>query len=203
MGNFATRGSKFIYEDCGSEEILLDLDDFFFNKGRVPFHSDLTEVTVPNLIMCNMDLHPEFCVGESNQESLVNIYTMLDVLFIREHVRSKSPKIIVELGYNSDVMSRHISSILKYLHPESSYTKIMSAGDLCSNADIVLINASGCIDDTADIIKICTKITKETGCVIMLNCGNSELCTEYCRNYPDYHNYMLNEGVNLLINKGL
>ena len=35
MGNFATRGSRFIYEDCGSEETLLDLDDFFFNKAYV------------------------------------------------------------------------------------------------------------------------------------------------------------------------
>lgn len=202
MGRFATKGAKFIYEDCGCEETVLDLDDFFFNKGRVPFHSDLTEVTVPNLIVGNMDMHAELCEGDSIQECLIIYYTMLDVLFIREHVRSKSPKTVVELGCNSNVMSRHISSILKWLHPESSYTKNMSAGGLRNNADIVLINASDRIDDSVDIMKLCTKITKENGCVIMLDNGNSELFTDYCRNYPDYHIYTLDDGVKLLINKG-
>ena len=204
MGNFATKGSKFIYEDQGREETLLDLDDFFFNKGRVPFHSDLTEVTVPNLIVDNMDRHSEFCKGNGIQESLLIYYTILDILFVREHVRSKYPKVIVEIGNGSDVMMEHITEILGKLHPESSYTRVTQDNDPGTNiADIVLINASEDTYGLEDFVQKSMEIVKDDGCVIMFDKGNPELCSAYCTHYPDYHKYTLIDGVDLLINKGL
>ena len=61
MGKFSTEGSKFIYSDEVKTVVLLDLDDYYSNHGRIPFHSDMTENTIPNLITKCLDNHQVFC----------------------------------------------------------------------------------------------------------------------------------------------
>ncbi len=175
MGNFVTKDSKFIYSDGTGERLLLDLNDFLSNYGRIPFHSDLTEITVPNLVLLNMDNHVSFCNGDKRQENLLAYYTMLDVMFIREHTRSKYPKHVLEIG-DDLALYNHISQLAGVLHPET-VIQMAENSDLSvgaeKNEDIIFVSVLE-KELSAEEVKSINNLLKPGGIVFLLSCvGNS------------------------------
>jgi hypothetical protein len=152
MGNFVIRDYKFIYAG-DSEEVLLDLSDPFSNKGRIPFNSALTEITIPNLISLNMENHERYCGANTRLVRYEPYFVIMDLLLIREHIKSKYPKTIVEYGCN-DVLSLHYLAILKNLHPQTKYLINKCDNNGISeevDADMVFVNGT-------DIIRNCDQM---------------------------------------------
>ncbi len=203
MGNLVVEGSRFIYRDFDSDEILIDLDDYFSNKGRIPFHSDLTDVTIPNLIVDNMDKHPLYCHGNVILENLCVYYTLLDVLFIREHIKTKFSKRILEVGSQNMVVANHLLTILGYLCPESEYKKINDeqlnelVNDDRNTFDIVLINGideKGCFHKN---IERCVRLNKSGGIIFAL-CIDSVDDAVGIQTGKRIKKYVIKEGTSLI-----
>ncbi|MCR4757101.1 MAG: hypothetical protein K5792_04805, partial [Butyrivibrio sp.] len=107
MGNFALEGFKYLYKSEDAYEVLLDLEDWFSNKGRVPFHDYFDNTTVSTLILNNLDAHAAFVGGDPVISQYDICYAMLDTMFIREHTRSKDAKLIIEYGASNDYIQKH------------------------------------------------------------------------------------------------
>lgn len=175
MGSFAIEGSKFVYRDRDEEETLIDFEDYFSNKGRVPFHTFMDDVTIPSLIIDNMDKHDEYCDGDAVKSSFSAYYTMLDVLFIREHIKTKYPKKVIEVGAPDTVITDHIMNILFELHPETEYHKVDESEIMDYQSgykdyfDIAIINGT-CEDESwKEKLELVEKAVKSTARVLCLS----------------------------------
>lgn len=118
MGNFAARGSQFIYTDSGQEKIILDLNDFMINKSRIPFHSVKGDRTVMDILASLMDDHGGVS-RETGEGNYLAEYTLLDTLILQHAVRTSKPVKAVELGCGNGVLSYHLGTILGILNKES------------------------------------------------------------------------------------
>ena len=204
IGIFEARGSQFVYIDKKGLHVLLDLEDYFSNKGRIPFHSDVTNITIPNLIVDMLDKHDEFSEG-TDQARLSVYYTMIDVLFIREHIKSSYPKRILELGAGNGVLTAHLTGIADVLHPESEYYQITIDNDVselkaCEDGmfDITLINGSDNISDHMDIVTEALRLTASGGYIICLAEGQPYLANSFRLFAPTAEEYTL-DGMNYIL----
>lgn len=118
MNNFVYENDQFIYNTITEKKILLDCNNFFGNKSRVPFHTLSDGPTVPKMILDLLAWHSEYSDG-TNQQNWGIYYTLIDVLVTSYHVKSSSPKKILELGCSNGIMSYHLATILGKLHPQS------------------------------------------------------------------------------------
>ncbi len=199
MGSFAIRDSKFIYSE-NSEEILLDLNDYFSNKGRVPFHSDLTDVTVPNLIVDLMDAHETMC-GGSEETLCCAYYTLMDVMFIREHVKSKYPKaILVITGREKSILVEHISFLLDHIQPESEvYCIDCSEGadallqGTDESFDMVIVDGITGLNSGYEISEEAHRLVKTGGFTLGYFKSSSSLCDAFETTFRHAKKYSLND----------
>lgn len=196
-GIFVARDSRFLYIDKKGERVLLDLADYFANKGRIPFHSDLTDVTIPNIITSLMDKHNEISCGTTQADFLV-YYTMLDVMFIREHIKSKYPKRILEAGASNGVLTAHFTEILENLQPESKYYQINvrdNTEELASADaeifDITIINGSDTVSCYMDIVKEAIRLTAPGGYILCFSEGQTYLSNSFRLFAPGAEEYTL------------
>lgn len=171
MGNFAIEGFKYIYADEKEKEILLDLEDWFSNFGRVPFHDYFDNKTVSTLILENLEAHSRYCKNDSRLSGYEVAYALLDVFFIREHTKSKYPKNITEFGAENEVIQRHIGSILSELQPKSNYHRCNGI----LKSDIVIINATEEKESWEEIIEEALNCLVENGLLIVLCIGQDNM----------------------------
>ena len=55
-GELCYQDQKFSYEEKGQSRILLDCQDYFANKSRIPMHSFVEEnITVPAFLLSKQD----------------------------------------------------------------------------------------------------------------------------------------------------
>ena len=111
MGSFAARDSRFIYTDETGDQVLVDYNDFYRNKSRIPFHSITGDRTVPDLIMQLMDACEGLSVG-SPEEGLLLEYTLFDILFSTFIAGFREPARVVEIGCQNGILSYHLGTIL-------------------------------------------------------------------------------------------
>ncbi len=175
MGDFVLRDFKFIYlEGELREEVLLDLNDNLSNKGRVPFHSELTDTTIPNLVLSNMEKHELFC---KNSEYLIPYepyYALMDVLMIKEHVKSKYPKEIAIIGANDNVLINHFKEIIYDLMPDTGIYSCKESTET-DKADMVFINGTSDLDKCDETVELSLKILKKGGLLCAFSLGQKEL----------------------------
>ena len=99
-------------------KILLDCNQFLYNKSRVPFHSLDDTPTISDIILGLLDEYGNLYEG-TDQYILGFYYTLINVLITAEHIKSSKPKKILEIGCQNGVLSYHLASMLGKLHPES------------------------------------------------------------------------------------
>ena len=196
MGNFVIRDYKFIYADGESEEILLDLLDPLSNKGRLPFNSGLTEMTIPNLITFNMQDHEKYCSNNVRLVKYEPYFTLMDILLVREHIKNKYPKTIVEYGDN-DVLSMHYVNILKHLHPETRYIFHKCDDSLAAHdkaeADMVFINGTVNLREYDQIIENAMKDAHKGTFICSFIIGQVELRDKIHQAFGGGKEYKLND----------
>ncbi|SEF67018.1 hypothetical protein SAMN02910276_00797 [Butyrivibrio sp. Su6] len=187
MGNFVLEGFKYLYKSEEGDEVLLDLEDWFSNKGRVPFHDYFDNITVSTLILNNLDAHSSFC-GSDQMISRYDIcFGMLDTMFIREHTRSKDAKHITEYGASNDYIQKHFLNILSELKPESEYSK----GCDERKSDMVVVNGVGkCPEPEAAVHKAYENL-KDGGLLLAMCIGDTSLRQEMERAFPNEKKYLL------------
>lgn len=195
MGSFVIRDYKFIYAD-ESEEILLDLSDPFANKGRIPFNSGLTDITIPNLISLNMENHEQYCGENTGLLRYEPYFTIMDILLIREHIKTKYPKTILEYG-NNDVLVSHYLTILNHLHPETKY--IVRKNDKLNepqdkvDADMIFINGTDIIRNPNQVIDAVVSNSHRNTFICAFIIGQEELCNIVRNTFVDGKEYRLND----------
>lgn len=187
MGNFALEGFKYLYKSEEGDEILLDLEDWFSNKGRVPFHDYFDNTTVSTLILNNLDAHSSFCGHDQVLSQYDICYCMLDTMFIREHTRSKDAKIIAEYGADNDIIQKHFLNILSELKPESEYIK----GCADRKSDIAVVNGVGECTDPEGAVQKAYENLKDGGLLLALCIGNTAIRQEMERAFPNEKKYLL------------
>lgn len=133
MNNFVYKNNQFIYNTITERRILLDCNNFFENKSRVPFHTLSDGPTVPNMIFDLLTWHSGYS-EHTNQPNYGPYYTLIDVLVTAYHVKSADPKKLLELGCANGLMSHHLATILGKLHPDSLlYSVADSIGNESNN----------------------------------------------------------------------
>ncbi|MBO6241725.1 MAG: hypothetical protein J6O61_12940 [Butyrivibrio sp.] len=189
MGDFVLRDYKFTYiDENSSKEVLLNLNDYLSNRGRIPFHSEFTNVTIPNIILRNMEMHESICGKNSNLIKYESYYSLIDVLFIREHIRNKFPKYVIQIGASDDVLSTHIKNIAKELHPETKYEVIYDLEELIkiqSKADIIFLYGSIHADSSGELENKFFRILKPNGWICAL-CKKTDVFFEM-KNWKKYY----------------
>lgn len=187
MGNFALEGFKYLYKSEEKDEVLLDLEDWFSNKGRVPFHDYFDNTTVSTLILNNLDAHPAFVGGDPVISQYDICYAMLDTMFIREHTRSKDAKLIIEYGASNDYIQKHFLNILAELKPESEYIKENDD----RKSDMVVLNGVGECTDSEVAVKNAYEALKDGGVLFAMCIGQTPLKQEIERAFPNEKKYLL------------
>ncbi len=202
MGNFALRDFKYIYIDDEREEILIDFTDNLSNKGRIPFHSEYTDITVNTLILDNMDKHDEFCLGNDWLKDYIPYYVLLDVIVIREHIKSKFPKKIIEFGAYDDIFGKHARNLLREMHPQSEYLRLDNDDSKITNeddkAEVVYINGTTKVDGWDKIISAGIKHTKHGGLLLCFDVRQKELEDAFIRQCGQVNRYSMNNGISVL-----
>lgn len=191
MGNFVIEGFKYIYEDEKEREILLDLEDWFSNFGRVPFHDYFDNKTVSTLILENLEEHSKYCKNYSHLSEYEVTYALMDVVFIREHTRSKYPKNIAEFGAENRIVQNHIENILLELQPKSQYCK---CNNDCDN-DIVIINATERKDSWEEIIEEALSCMTSGGLLIALCIGQDNMYESMVRRFHNSKIYRVDDSM--------
>lgn len=167
MGDFALKDCKFVYiDDNSNEEVLIDLTDNMSNRGRIPFHSEFTDITIPYLVLRNMELHETFCENNRNLIKNEAYYSLIDVLFIREHIRTKFPKLVVQVGKSDDVLEKHIRNIARELHPETKYEIVddyFEIEKIYTNVDVIFLYCNTKIDNLEDLVNVSMRVIKPGG----------------------------------------
>ena len=196
MENFGIRDYKFIYSDDESEEILLDLLDPLSNKGRIPFNSGLTSITIPNLITFNMENHEKYCGDNIGLIQYEPYFVLMDVLLIKEHIKNKFPKTIVEYG-NNDVLAAHYENILRHLHPETRYIFRKCDDSLETYdkvyADMIFINGTDIIPNFDHIIDATRKAVHKGIFICAFVIGQKELRDTIHHAFRGGRTYKLND----------
>ena len=178
----------------------MDLNDYYSNKGRVPFHSNLTDVTIPNLIVKLMDDHSLMC--EDDEEVMLSAYyTLMDVMFVREHVKSKYPKTILAItGEGNSPLIGHISFLLDSIQPESEVYCIdcsNGAEPLASGEDdsfdMVIIDGSSLLNSAYEIAEEARRLLKTGGFMMGYFRSSSSLCDAFGTTFHGTKKYNLNE----------
>lgn len=118
MNNFVYENRQFVYIEPSTRKVLLDCNRFMENKSRVPLHSVADKHTIPDIILGLMEEYQE-TVNTTEEAILGFYYTMIDVLMVSEHIKSSSPKKVLELGCQNGVLSYHLATLLGKLHPNS------------------------------------------------------------------------------------
>ena len=197
MGSFVTKGSEFVYQTGNEERVLLDVGDYFSNKGRIPFHSDLTDVTVPSMIVSMMDAHASFC-HTAEQADRLPYYTMLDVMLVREHIKSKHPKRVLELGGDDDVLKNHWTFLLKKLHPDSVFEQKQETDTAEETYDITIINGSTGIQDVDGTVAAAMRATRQGGMILCFAVRQPALEQAFYNVFQSVGRYNLQEDVAVL-----
>lgn len=173
MGDFALKDCKFVYiDDNSNEEVLIDLTDNMSNRGRIPFHSEFTDITIPYLVLRNMELHETFCENNRNLIKNEAYYSLIDVLFIREHIRTKFPKLVVQVGKSDDVLEKHIRNIARELHPETKYEIVDDYFDLermQSNVDMMFIYGKALSKNIEENFNSYIRVLKPSGWICVFD----------------------------------
>lgn len=112
MGKLQFENDKFLYTDGDSCEVLLDCRNFTGNKSKIPMHSfEPDALTIPNLIVKCLNQHEALCNGEeevyNGHENLI-----LNLLLIRELIKTQFPLKVLELGCTSGIVSCYLATIL-------------------------------------------------------------------------------------------
>lgn len=118
MNSFAFENNQFVYTDEADRKVLLDCNKYLENLSRVPFHSINDGVTVPGMIFDLLTWHSQTFEGVEEQEWGI-YYALIDVMVTAQHVKSSSPKKLLEIGCPDGVMSYHMGTVLGKLHPQS------------------------------------------------------------------------------------
>ncbi len=118
MNSFVYKNNQFIYTDDSVSKILLDCNMYLENKSRIPFHSINDSITVPKMIFDLISGHFKAFDGHEYAE-WGTYYAMIDVLVTAYHVKSSSPKKVLEIGCLDGIISYHLGTILGKLHPQS------------------------------------------------------------------------------------
>lgn len=133
MNSFVFENNQFVYIDESDRKILLDCNKYLDNLSRVPFHSMNDGLTVPKMIFDLLSWHSQVFEGTEEQEWGI-YYALIDVLVTSLHVKSSSPKKILEIGCQDGVMSYHLGTILGKLHSQSLlYSIANTIGNESSN----------------------------------------------------------------------
>ncbi len=118
MNSFVFENNQFIYIESSKKKILLDCNQYLNNKSRVPFHSMGDTLTIPDLILKLLKEYGQQYEG-TDKYILGFYYALMDVLIMAEHIKSSSPKKILEIGCEDSILSYHLATMLGKLHPES------------------------------------------------------------------------------------
>lgn len=187
MGNFALEGFKYLYKAEDGDEVLLDLEDWFSNKGRVPFHDYFDNTTVSTLILNNLDAHAAFACGDAVISQYDICYAMLDTMFIREHTRSKDAKLVTEFGASNEIIKKHFLNILAELKPESEYMQ----GSHERKSDIVVLNGVGECAEPEVAVKKAYESLKDGGLLLAMCIGQTPIRQEIERAFPNEKKYLI------------
>lgn len=118
MISFAIKNNQFIYGDTTHKKVLLDCENYLYNKSRIPLHDDEGMTNILELLLGLFEegggTHP----GAKEQEMRV-YYTMVDAIVTAEHIKTAEPKKVLELGCGRGILSYHLATIIGKLHPES------------------------------------------------------------------------------------
>lgn len=132
-GKLFYQDQKFSYEENGQSRILLDCQDYFANKSRIPMHSFVEEdITIPVFLLGLLERYGELSGGTGEEENGEEIQ-LIGVLTAAFLIRFALPVKAVELGCTSGVLSYYLAKILGTFNPESS---------LCCVTDVIG-NSSG------------------------------------------------------------
>lgn len=134
MNQLRYENGQYIYEDSIHKTVLLDCTDLFANKSRIPMHSmDGNGLTIPNILQGSFHAHQEIMNEDVYGEKQATEYLTMDILLVRELIRSREAVRVAEIGATNGVLSWHLANILGLFHPDSL---------LCSVTD-TLGNESG------------------------------------------------------------
>lgn len=126
-GELCYQDQKFSYEEKGQSRILLDCQDYFANKSRIPMHSFVEEnITVPAFLLGLGEHYGELSESTGEEENAEEIQ-LISVLTAASLIRSALPVKAVELGCTSGVLSYYLAKILGTFNPESILSRIMTA----------------------------------------------------------------------------
>ncbi len=118
-GELCYQDQKFSYEEKGQSRILLDCQDYFANKSRIPMHSFVEEnITVPAFLLGLGEHYGELSESTGEEENAEEIQ-LISVLTAASLIRSALPVKAVELGCTSGVLSYYLAKILGTFNPES------------------------------------------------------------------------------------
>lgn len=127
-GKLFYQDQKFSYEENGQSRILLDCQDYFANKSRIPMHSFVEEdITIPVFLLGLLERYGELSGGTGEEENGEEIQ-LIGVLTAAFLIRFALPVKAVELGCTSGVLSYYLAKILGTFNPESS---------LCCVTDVI------------------------------------------------------------------
>lgn len=121
MNRFDIKNNKLILYVGQKEQVLvLDCNDYFANKSRVPMHVPVgfsDSHTIPSLILELARIHENLSMG-TNEGLFATL--LMDVTMTSYLIRTSVPLKVLELGSTSGVLSYHLAMLMGKLNPESS-----------------------------------------------------------------------------------
>ena len=126
MSSLSIARDRFVFQDAGSERLLLDCNDFLANKSRVSMDRlpGQTHPVIPEILL-NL-----FQKQRKETEELTLPFGMLDVLLVARLIRSAKPVKLLEYGSGQGELSVHLAQLLGIFHDKSSLVCVCDAIDL-------------------------------------------------------------------------
>lgn len=116
MGSFILADNRFVYEQQGRTQLLLDMNDFLSNKSRISFHRypGQEHPILSDLLLRLLEK------AKSGEEEMTLPVIMTDTLLAARLIRSSQPFRVLEYGCQDGQFSSHIAELLGTFHGEST-----------------------------------------------------------------------------------
>lgn len=145
MGNLTIENNKFIYEERErkAKKVLLDCNDYFSNKSRIPMHSLDNDLTIPGLLLQLFKWHNQLCANQSEDSDVMEALLM-DILLTTFLIKTPMSQRVLEIGCTNGVLSYHLATLLGRFNVESALCCVCNKiGNSSDNSWLDMISLVG------------------------------------------------------------